>query len=29
MEWACMVASGTGPLKLTDDLMYYASSRIN
>ncbi len=26
MAWACMAASGTGPLKFTNDLMY-ADSR--
>ncbi len=29
MAWACMAASGTGPLNFTDGLMYDDSSRIN
>ncbi len=29
MAWACMAASGTGPLNFTDDLMYDDSSRMN
>ncbi len=29
ITWACMAASGTGPLNFTDDLMYDASSRMN
>ncbi len=29
MVWACMAASGKGPLNFTDDLMYDDSSRIN
>ncbi len=29
MAWACMAASGTGPLTFTDDLMYDDSSRMN
>ncbi len=28
MAWKCMAASGTGPLKFTDDLMYDDSSRM-
>ncbi len=29
MAWACMAASGKGPLNFTDDLMYNDSSRMN
>ncbi len=29
MAWACMAASGAGPLNFTDDLMYDDSSRMN
>ncbi len=29
MAWACMAASATGPLNITDDLMYDHSSRMN
>ncbi len=29
MAWACMAASGTGPLIFTDDLMYDDCSRMN
>ncbi len=29
MAWACMDASGTGPLNFTDDLIYNDSSRMN
>ncbi len=28
MAWSCMAVSGTGPLNLTNDLMYDDSSRI-
>ncbi len=29
VTWECMAASGTGPLNITDDLMYDDSSRMN